>query len=276
MSRVTERYLQKAAHALRCLRRRRPLIHELTNFVSMNDCANITLAVGAKPVMARALPEVAETAAAADSLLLNLGTLQESTVQSMHAAAAAAVRKGIPVVLDPVGAGGTAWRTETALALVRTYPFAAIRGNMSEIISLAEGKWGINAGVDNGSDRIMTASLAEKLSMTLHTVIAVTGKVDTISDGDRVVQVHNGNPLLPYITGTGCMTTALIASYAAVADPFTAALSGVLTMGIAGEIAGRNCGTAGPGTLRSVLADEIYNLTEERIYAYGKVVIINE
>ena len=89
MSRVTERYLQKAAHALRCLRRRRPLIHELTNFVSMNDCANITLAVGAKPVMARALPEVAETAAAADSLLLNLGTLQESTVQSMHAAAAA-------------------------------------------------------------------------------------------------------------------------------------------------------------------------------------------
>ena len=269
--------LEAAGTALEEVRSRRPLIHELTNVVTVNDCANITLAVGGRPAMTSSIREVAEMAAAADALVLNLGTLQEHTLEAMHVAAAAAARYGTPIVLDPVGAGGTAWRTGAAGGIIKNYPVAVIRGNASEIQALAAGgKSGVNPGVDSDDKEEADSAGIRHLSTTLGAVIAVTGAVDIVSDGKRTLYCKNGTPLLPYVTGTGCMTTALIGTYAAVTDPFTAALAGILSMGIAGEraVAGRP-GT-GPGTLHALLMDEIYTLNSETLVSSGKVVAEDE
>ena len=268
--------MDKAAAALIDLRSQRPLIHHITNFVTMTDCANATLAIGASPTMTDAVEEVAEMASAASALVLNMGTLQQSRFDAMLLAGKTAAEKGIPIVLDPVGAGGTSFRTSKAMALLKSLPVTVIRGNLSEITALAAHTSGVNPGVDSHAKEAITVPLAKKLALLLGTTIVITGPIDAVSDGKRTAISENGASLLTYVTGTGCMTTSLIASYAAVADPFVAAVAGVMTMGIAGEIAAEQGSAFGPGTFHSLLMDAIYNVSPEILKMNGKVLTYDE
>lgn len=268
--------LQQSSSALTALRQRRPLIHQLTNFVTMTDCANVTLAVGASPTMTNAVEEVGEMAAAADALVLNLGTLQSWTLDAMICAGQAAARHGIPIVLDPVGTGGTTFRTQAAVRLVKTLPLTIIRGNLSEITCLAAHRSGQNVGVDSHAAGAVSTAIAQAAAQQLGCTVVITGPQDAVSDGTRSLLLGNGTPLLTYVTGTGCMTTSLIASFSAVAKPFIAAAAGVMTMGLAGEAAQARGGQAGPGTFHQLLLDAVYSLQPMDFCTSGKVLMFHE
>ena len=183
------------------------------------------------------------------------------TLEAMLAAGKSAAAHGVPIVFDPVGAGGTIFRTQAALRLLDELPMAVIRGNASEITCLAAHKSGQDFGVDS---RLGPAdpALASSLASHLGTTVAITGAVDVLSDGCQTAEIRNGCPMLTYVTGTGCMTTSLIASFAAVADPFTAAAGGILAMGIGGELAPAGEGKNGPGTFHARLFDAFYQLND--------------
>ncbi|WP_301859509.1 hydroxyethylthiazole kinase [uncultured Megasphaera sp.] len=261
-----------AGAALKALRAQRPLIHHVTNVVTMNDCANATLAIGASPVMTWAEEEVEEMAAAAQALVLNLGTLQHWTVDSMVKAGKAAARKGIPIVLDPVGAGGTTFRTQAALRLLQALPITVIRGNRSELACLTAGTKGEHLGVDSDDSRPVSAEEVCRMARKLQTVVAVTGPIDAVSDGQQVILLENGTPLLARVTGTGCMTTSLIAAFCTAADAVTAAAAGVTAMGLSGEMAVDQEGPVGPGTFHARLFDGLYLLEAADFVQYGKIV----
>ena len=211
--------------------------------------------------------EVGELAGAASSLVLNMGTLQPWTIDAMERAGKAAAEKNVPIVLDPVGAGGTTYRTQGALQLAARLPLTVIRGNMSEMMCLAAGRSGINPGVDSHDREVMTIEKVRHLARLLKTTVAITGPVDAVSDGRRSVLLGNGTPLLTY-------ATSLIASFAAVSGPFTAAVSGILSMGIAGETAARL--SQGPGTFHLHLIDALYQLQTETYLTCGKVLNYDE
>ena len=241
------------------LRARRPLIHQITNFVVMNETANVTLALGALPVMAHAREEVEEMAALASALVLNIGTLSEPWIEAMLLAGRAANARGIPVVLDPVGAGATAYRTETARRLLDALDVAVVRGNSGEVATLA----GFDAevrGVESIGAEAETAELAPVAARKLGVVASVTGVVDHVSDGKRVVTIANGDALLAAVTGTGCMSSALTGCFLAVKPdaPLEAAVEALAAFGVAGEDAA--AGAKGPGTFHASLYDALWNL----------------
>ncbi|WP_288908097.1 hydroxyethylthiazole kinase [uncultured Megasphaera sp.] len=256
-----------ARHAVRT---RRPLIHELTGSVTANDCANITLALGASPVMAQALPEVGEVTKKSSALLINLGMLQPTMLASLHRAAGVAVQEGIPLVLDPVGVGTTAWRTQAAIALVKAYKFTIIKGNGSEIQCLAREESGVYGGVDS-LRKVLPARDVQYMAVKLGTTVAVTGAIDMVSDGKQTYMLQNGCSMLTRITGTGCMTGALAAAYSAVTTPLTAAVAAITTMSLAGEKARKQAAQAGPGSLHAALFDVVYRLTAEDLRRDGKI-----
>lgn len=268
--------LHDIGRALIQLRQQRPLIHHITNFVTMTDCANVTLAVGASPTMTNAVEEVGEMASAASALVLNLGTLQSWTIEAMMIAGKAAAKAGIPIVLDPVGVGGTTFRTTAALRLLDALPITIVRGNLSEMTCLATRRCGHPIGVDNHATGAITPDTAQTIAQHVQTTVVITGAHDAISDGTQAVLLGNGTPMLTYVTGTGCMTTSLIGSFAAVAAPFIAATAGVMTMGIAGEMAVAHGGDAGPGTFHQRLLDAVYTLDSQRICSSGKVLMYHE
>jgi hydroxyethylthiazole kinase len=238
------------------IRERKPLVHQITNYVVMNETANATLALGALPVMAHAVEEVEEMAALAGALVLNIGTLSPDWVDAMLRAGRAANGAGVPVVLDPVGAGATTYRTETARRILGELEIAALRGNAAELATLA----GEEAEI-RGVESISTggAELARAAARALGTVAAVTGAVDHISDGERVLAVANGHALLGSVTGTGCMATAVTGAFLAVGgNPLDAAAEALTVFGLAGEDAAR--GASGPGSFHVALYDALYNL----------------
>jgi hydroxyethylthiazole kinase len=241
---------------LRVLRERRPLVHQITNYVVMNETANATLALGALPVMAHALQEVEEMAAAADALVLNIGTLSEQWVEAMLLAGKAT--KG-PIVLDPVGAGATRYRTETAKRLLAELEVAVVRGNSAEIATLA-GQEAEIRGVESIELTGSGAELAREAARSLGTVVAVTGPTDHVSDGARVIAVSNGHELLATVSGTGCMSTAVTGAFLAVKPdaPLEAAAEALVAFGVAGEDAARDA--RGPGTFHAALYDALYSL----------------
>src|SRR5688572_19238742 len=196
---------------LRELRERKPLVHQITNYVVMNETANATLALGALPVMAHAREEVAEMAAAAGALVLNIGTLSEHWIEAMLLAGKAA---GGPIVLDPVGAGATRYRTETAQRLLAELPVAVLRGNAAEVATLA-GREAEIRGVESIDAGSSADELAREAARTLRLVVSVTGPVDHVSDGERVLRVANGHELLGTVSGTGCMSTAVTGAFLA-------------------------------------------------------------
>ena len=264
--------LEQVAENLAAVKSKNPLVHHITNYVTVNDCANITLAVGGSPVMADDVAEVAEMVSFASALVLNIGTLQARTIESMLVAGKAAQAKGIPIVLDPVGVGATSLRTRTAQQIICEVQPTVIRGNMSEIKVLA----GLAAeihGVDSIADEKDGVAVARQLASQLDCVIAVTGKTDVITDGRQVYMIHNGHPIMSKLTGTGCMASSLVGSCCGASkNNLIGAVAGILLMGLSGEraLCGLQSGE-GIGTFHGRLFDEIFNMTTEKILQGGKV-----
>ncbi len=250
--------------ALRDLRERKPLIHQITNYVVMNETANVTLAIGALPVMAHAVEEVEELAPVAGALVLNIGTLSRHWIEAMLLAGKAANAAGVPVVLDPVGVGATTLRTDTAKQILHDVAVAIVRGNAAEIAALA----GLEAeirGVEAIEARAGGATIARTAASSLGVVASVTGPVDHVSDGARTLAIANGDPLLAAITGSGCMSSTLTGCFAAVrpARLVDAAAFALAAFGVAAEDAARDA--RGPGTFHARLYDTLYSLTPESL-----------
>jgi hydroxyethylthiazole kinase len=256
--------------SLRRLRAAKPLVHQITNYVVMNETANATLALGALPVMAHAREEVEEMAAIAGALVLNIGTLSPSWVEAMLLAGRTANAHGVPVVLDPVGAGATRYRTETAKRILSEVDVAVLRGNAGEVATLV----GIDAEV-RGVESIGTGSDPRELALTagrtLGVVASVTGAVDHVSDGTTVLAIANGDPLLATVTGTGCMSSAITGCFLAVdrERPLEAAAAALVAFGVAGEDAAREA--AGPGSFHVGLYDALAALDPASLDARARV-----
>ena len=244
---------------LAVIRERKPLVHQITNYVVMNETANATLALGALPVMAHAREEVEEMASLAAALVLNIGTLSPPWVEAMVAAGRAANDAGTPVVLDPVGAGATRYRTETAGRLLDEVDVAVVRGNLAEIATLA-GREAEIRGVESMGAGDAAGELAVAAARKLDTVVAVTGAIDHVSDGQQSLAVANGDPLMATITGSGCMSTAITGCFLAVRPeaPLAAAAEALVAFGAAGEDAARSA--PGPGSFHAALYDALYAL----------------
>ena len=251
------------------IRERKPLVHNITNYVVMNETANAILALGALPVMAHAQEEVAEMVGLAGALVLNIGTLSESWIEAMLIAGKAANARGVPVVLDPVGVGATAYRTETARRLLDELDVAVLRGNAGEVATLV----GVEAevrGVESVGVGGDPAELAQEAARTLGLVASVTGAVDHVADGERSAAVSNGHALLASITGTGCMSTALTGCFlAGKDDPFEAAVEALVAFGVAGEDAA--VGAKGPGSFHVALYDALAALDPATLSARARV-----
>ena len=259
--------------ALGQARRQAPLVQCITNFVTVNDCANIILAAGGSPSMAEDIREAAECAAAASALVCNLGAIDK--VDSMLAAGQSANAAGRPVVLDPVAAGGTALRRQESARLLEGVRFSVIRGNASEIRALARQEQA-GSGVDvSAADAVTEVTLprtvetARLLSGRTGAVVAVSGPIDILTDGAQTVLLRNGCATMARITGSGCMLSALLGAFCgAMPDrPFEAACGACAAMGVAGELAEERRLRNGTGnaTFRTDLIDAVFNLTEERL-----------
>ncbi len=266
---MTEEALsQQIGRLLTRLREQKPLLHHITNLVTMNDTANATLAVGALPVMAYAPEEVVAMVEGADALILNLGTPTRERLEAMLAAGRRANERGIPIVLDPVGVGATPFRADAARRLLSELEVAVVRGNAGEIGALA-GMDGRMRGVEAVRGVANPVATATALAQAQGTVVALTGAQDIVADGRRVLAVDNGHPLLRAITGAGCMATTVIAAFAAVElDGLLAAVAGLVCFGLAAELAA--AGAQGPGSFKAALFDALYNLTPEQVQAGAK------
>lgn len=262
---------QKIIQVFEALKNKNPLVQCITNRVTINDCANGLLAVGASPVMADGV-DAAEMAGLADALVLNIGSVRDGDMIAIHGAAGVAASRGIPVALDPVGVGSTSSRGAFVQELLRTYPIQIIRGNWSEIRGICDGK-SSTRGVDSGKEELPTEEQFMEWARDLKTVLAVTGKEDWITDGSQLVRIDNGDPRLQQITGTGCMSTALCGAAAAVGeDPFWGAVVGVLLISLGGELAAKSLNSQeGSGTLRVRLIDQLNLMTTSVIEEKGRI-----
>ncbi len=254
---------------LRTLREMKPLVHQITNYVVMNETANATLALGALPVMAHAPQEVAEMVGLAGALVINIGTLSDHWVEAMLAAGKAANGRGVPVVLDPVGAGATRYRTETTLRLLEDVNVAVLRGNPGEIANTI-GRQAEVRGVESVGAAV-GSELAETAAKALGITVAVTGPVDHVADGERTVAIANGHELLGTVSGTGCMATAITGCFLAVRPdaPLEAAAEALVAFGVAGEDAAEEA--KGPGSFHAGLYDALYNLDPDTLDERAKV-----
>lgn len=251
-----------------------PLVHHLTNLVTINDCANVTLCIGASPVMSDSHEEADQLTALASALVLNMGTLNPLQVEAMVRAGQAAHKKGIPIVFDPVGAGATPYRQQTARRIMEEVKPTIVKGNLAEIKFLV----GL-ASVQKGVDSLEGAGAAEAvltLAKTFGCIAAATGAVDHVSDGTTVWSVTGGRAELGRVTGTGCMTASLIGSLAgAGADPATAALVGILVMNRAGEVSGRAFEQGqGMGHFRTGLFDAIGAMKDADLLAGERIRVV--
>lgn len=247
------------------IRTQAPLVLNITNYVVMNTTANALLAIGASPVMAHALDEAEDMARIAQALVINIGTLSTHWVESMFKAGRVARDRGIGIVLDPVGCGATAYRTETAQRLLSEVRPSVIRGNASEIRALLR-SGGNTKGVDSQDAPDDVAADAGELARSARCVVSVSGPVDLITDGTRVARVANGHALMPRVTGMGCTASAITGACLAVnPDRFAAATHAMGVMGVTGEIAG--AGAAGPGSFQSGFLDALYRLDQAQLSA---------
>jgi hydroxyethylthiazole kinase len=255
---------------LRELRERKPLVHQITNYVVMNETANATLALGALPVMAHAPEEVEEMVGLASALVLNIGTLSEDWIGAMLLAGRAASARGIPVVLDPVGAGATAYRTETARRILDAVSVTVLRGNAGEVATLVGAEAEVR-GVESIATGLEPAELAREAGRQLGLVASVTGPVDQVSDGERTLAVANGHPLLASVTGTGCISSALTGCFLAAKpeEPLEAAAEALGALGVAAEDAAD--GAAGPGTFHARLYDALAALDPESLDGRARI-----
>lgn len=256
------------------VRKNCPLIHNITNYVTVNDCANVVIACGASPIMADDKEEVAEITTICAGLNINIGTLNSRTIASMLIAGKRANELNHPVVLDPVGAGASKLRTETAMQLLEEVKFTVIRGNISEIKTLASGS-GTTKGVDaDVADKVTEENLddviafAKAFAEKTGAVIAITGAIDIVADCEKAYCIRNGHPMMSSITGTGCQLSAMTAAFVTANPdhPLEAAAAAVSAMGYAGEVAhSRLTEMDGNSTYRNYIIDAIYNMTPEML-----------
>lgn len=259
MTKTVSSVAAAAAAMLDAVRAKVPLVHCITNYVTVNDAANALLAIGASPIMADDIGEAGDIASIASALVLNIGTLNERTVASMLDAGRRANAFGVPVVLDPVGAGASRLRNETVGRLLREVKLSVLRGNLSEISFIA-GLGAATRGVDSAKEdeKNDTLAAARLVAQRLGCTVAVTGAVDVVTDGTRACRLANGHQMLSRVTGTGCMTTALIGAFAGAGrDFYTAAAGGISAMSIAGELAYERAGTLGTGSFHIALIDAL-------------------
>lgn len=259
---------EKIAAYIEQVRNCNPLVHHITNYVSANDCATITLAVGASPIMADAIEEIEEITAHSSALVLNIGTVTNRTLASMLAAGKTANENHLPIIFDPVGVGISTLRKNAATSILSEIKPAVLRGNYSEIGFLA-GNSSQGKGVDSSAN-IPTQPEIENTCLLLaqryQCVVAATGPIDVVSDGTKIISSENGHPMLRNLTGTGCMCASLIGSFCgAVKSPFEATIAALLTMNIAGEIAFEHAGYKGNGSFRVALFDAVSQLNSATI-----------
>jgi len=251
------------------VRNTKPLVHHITNWVTIYDCANMTRAFGALPVMAHAKEESGDMAAIASSLVLNIGTLTPELIDSMIIAGKSANKKGIPVVLDAVGVGATKLRDNEALRLLKEIRIDIIKGNSSEIAKLA----GMNVttrGVESTKVDANLVDVAGNLANKYNSTVVITGKQDIVTDGKKVYLVNNGHAMMGSMVGTGCMAASIIGVFAGVEKDYAkAAAHGLACYGIAGELAAAK--SHGPGSFHEHFYDEVYNLNSEKINKMAKV-----
>ena len=254
---------------LELIRKNRPLVHSITNLVVMNETANAILCLGGLPIMAHAKEEVEEMVGIAGALVLNIGTLEPDWVDAMELAGMRANQLDIPVILDPVGAGATTLRTKSSKRLLDSVKISVIRGNSAEISTLA----GVSSEI-RGVESItsgMSEEIAAEFASRMGCTVAITGPVDIVSDGNRCARIANGDIMLSKVVGTGCTSNVIIASFAAVqADPFTAAVGGLVSFGVAGELAAQEAPEK-PGTFHVELYNALYALTPDIIRERAKI-----
>ena len=259
----TERDVLSTFGALQKLREQAPVIHNITNFVVMNTTANALLAVGASPVMAHAAEEVADMVGIASALVINIGTLSKHWVDAMFVAVQSAAKRGIPIVLDPVGAGATPYRTRTVLALMEAARFTVVRGNASEILAI-HGAHGGTKGVDSTAAAQDAVQAARAIHERFGATVCISGKTDFVVGSQGVLSIHNGHPMMTRVTGLGCTASALCGAFLAVTpDPSQATAQAMAVMGIAGELAAER--SEGPGSLQVNFLDALYKLSEADI-----------
>lgn len=267
--------------ALQNVRNRAPLVHSITNYVTVNDCANIILACGGSPIMADDVGEVCDITSICSSLVINMGTLNERTMRSMITAGKKANELGHPVVFDPVGAGASNMRNEAAERLLKEVKFSVIRGNISEIKFLATGSsntQGVDAAVADAitpENIDSVVAFAKSLSAATGSVIAITGATDIVANARKAYVIRNGHPMMSRVTGTGCMLTAVIGSFIG-ANPdslLEAAAGAVAAMGLCGELAWKKLDQVdgGTGTYRMLLIDAMSKLTISMLKEGGKI-----
>jgi len=259
---------ERAAQNLKKLREQKPLVHNITNFVVMNYTANALLAAGASPVMAHAPNEVEEMVSFAGALVLNIGTLTNDWVGAMVSAGRKATDLQTPIILDPVGSGATRLRTSAAKEIIDKTRLSVIRGNASEVLSLQD-ESSTTKGVDSIHSVADAADSARALAGELQTVLAITGPTDLVTDGNRVIRVGNGHPLMGSVTGTGCTATAIIGAFLAVdSDPLQATATALAYFGLAGEIASESA--SAPGSFMIAVLDALYTITPEQLKNGGQ------
>lgn len=256
-------HIEELSEALRKLREISPLVHNITNYVVMNSTANALLAIGASPAMAHAVDEVEEMTAISHALVVNIGTLSLPWVEGMRLAIGKALRRKKPWVLDPVGAGATSLRTRISREFLGTSP-TVVRGNASEILALATEESGATRGVDSTYGSGAALETARELAKLHGCVVTVSGAVDYVTDGTRMLGVQNGHPMMTRVTGLGCTASALIAAFLVVQpDPLLAAAQAMAVLGIAGEIAAER--SPGPGSLQMHLLDVLYGMDAQAL-----------
>lgn len=256
---------------IEAIRAKNPVVLSITNYVVTNTTANALLALGASPIMSHAVEEMAELVAISGAVVINLGTVAPEYLAAMDPAWTAAGQAGVPVVLDPVGAGASMLRTVTPLALLESHRPFIIRGNASEIMTLAGDAGSAARGVDSTAKTDAAGKSARALAMKHGCAVVVSGEIDYVTEGGARVRVLGGSALMPRVTGLGCTATALCAAFAAVnKNPFEAALHASITMKVAGEMAEQRA--SGPGTLQLHLYDALYNMTAQDVTDHIKLV----
>ncbi len=271
---------QDLAQALENVRATTPLVHCITNYVTVNDCANGLLACGGSPIMSAEPDDVKDITSICGGLVINIGTLDKRSIKGMKKAGKRATELQHPIVLDPVGAGASELRTTTAGELLDALGISVIRGNMSEIKAIA-GASAATRGVDVNPDDAVTeenlaasAAFARSVAQKANAIVAITGAIDIVADATRAIAIRNGHPIMGKMTGSGCMLTCIVAAYmvANPESPLEAVVAAVAGEGLAGEIAAaRMSEQDGNGSFRTYLLDALYNLDAQQLVEGARV-----
>lgn len=283
-----EKLLQKIPELLNEVKSKNPLTHCITNFVTVNDCANAVLAIGASPIMSEDIEEVAEVVSIADALVINIGKLSHEQVEAMKISSAQANKINTPVILDPVGVGISQLRNKVTLEIIENYKLSAIRGNITEIKTIAKltgiiSESNTAKGVDVSESDIITqdnlnenADVISKLAAKLDTVILASGPIDILSDGETTIAIDNGDEMMPYITGSGCMLSSIVGSCIGATNPLEGTMLAALLMTIAGEKARSKVDSenTGTGSFRAYLIDYLYKLDGQTLINKSNIEIL--